>query len=172
MFQAVFHGNPEAESYFSTAVAEGLDSYTLAIVSDDPSFLGLQWELLNDPDVGYLAGRFSSLVRRLSAPPLSDFYSSLTTEQLNVLLVSPAPIGRDEPSSSLAWETAEALESLDVHASLDCLVPPTFDAFSEQLSANKGHYHLVLFDGPLLHPLILFCSRAPMGSPNKSPPLT
>lgn len=151
MFQAVFHGNPEAESYFSTVVAEGLDNYTLAIVSDDPSFLGLPWELLNDPDVGYLAGRFSSLVRRLSAPPISDFYSSLTTEQLNVLLVSPAPIGRDS-SSSLAWETAEALESLDVHASLDCLLPPTFAALSEQLSANKGHYHLVLFDGPLPSP--------------------
>ena len=147
MFETVFHGNPEAETYCSSAVTEGLDSYVLTIVSDDPSFLGLPWELLNEPGEGYLAGRFSSLVRQGTQQP-SEFNVALPTEQLNVLLVSQAPVARDS-SASLAWETADALDSLDVHAALDCLRPPTFAAFSQLLSANQGHYHLVLFDGLL-----------------------
>ncbi len=147
MFEAVFRSNPEAASYYSTAATDGLDNYALTIVSDDTSFLALPWELLDDPDAGYLAGRFSSLVRQ-GTPQPSEFNHVLPAGQLNVLLVSPAPIGH-EFSASLAWETVEALDSLDVHASLDCLRPPTFAAFSQYLSANQRHYHLVLFDGIL-----------------------
>ena len=145
MFEAVFRGNQEAESYYSTAVTEGLDSYTLTIVCDDPSFLALPWELINEPHSGYLAGRFTSLVRQVTERP-TEFDGSLPTDQLNVLLVSPAPLGQDA-TDGIAWETAAALDSLEVHVALDCLSPPTFAALSQHLSGKRGHYHLVLFDG-------------------------
>ena len=147
MFEAIFKGSQDTETHYSSAASRGLADHTLKIISDDPSFLGLPWELLNDPGEGYLAGRFSALVRQWTHQS-SQFSAALPAEQLNVLLVSPAPVGHDS-SASLAWETAEALDSLDVHAALDCLSPPTFAAFSQHLSANQGQYHLVLFDGLL-----------------------
>ena len=144
MFEAVFRGNQEAEGNYSTAVTEGLDSYTLTIVSDDPSFLTLPWELLNEPNAGFLAGRFSSLVRQVTERT-TEFDGTLPTDQLNVLLVSPAPLGQDT-TDGIAWEAAEALDSLESHVALDCLSPPTFATFSQHLSGKRGHYHLVLFD--------------------------
>ena len=145
IFEAVFLGTHEAESYYSAAATEGLDSYSLTIVSDDPSFLGLPWEFLNVSGSGYPTGRFMSLVRQVAEQP-SEFVVALPTDQLNVLLVSPAPLGQDV-TDGIAWEAAEALDSLEVHVTLDCLSPPTFTAFSQHLSGKRGHYHLVIFDG-------------------------
>ena len=145
IFEAIFLGNHEAESYYSAAATEGLDSYSLTIVSDDPSFLGLPWEFLDVPGSGYPAGRFMSLVRQVGEQP-SEFVAALPTDQLNVLLVSPAPLGQDV-TDGIAWEAAEALDSLEIHVTLDCLSPPTFTAFSQHLSGKRGHYHLVIFDG-------------------------
>ena len=75
MFEAVFRGNPEAASLYATAVTEGLNSYVLAIVSDDPSFLDLPWELLNCPGRG-LPGR-PLLVPRAPGDPAAILTSTL-----------------------------------------------------------------------------------------------
>ena len=146
MFEVVFKGNQEAQSYYSTAVDEGLASYQLIIVSPNPSFLALPWELLNDPDMGYLASRLSSVVRQVSLGPVSKCEGPLPTEQLNVLLVSPVTIG-EAGNSSLAVEALDTLDSVEAQVELDYLLPSTFDALVEHLSTRTNHYHLVHFDG-------------------------
>ena len=146
LFEAVFRGNQDTQDYYSTAVAEGLAGYELTIVSTDPAFCALPWELLNEPEMGYLASRFSSLVRQVNPGPLPKFDGPLPAEQLNVLLVSP--VASDHAGScSLAVEALDVLDSLDAQVELDYLLPPTFSAFKEHLSNRSNHYHLVHFDG-------------------------
>lgn len=157
LFETVFQGNDEARSYYASAGDEGLSGYQLVIISRSPAFLGLPWELLNEPDTGYLAPRLGSLVRRTSSEDLPLFESQLTTEQFNVLLVSPFPdqgqgfldsTGTDAPAGtgSLSFEALNALESLDVEVELDCLRPPTFAALAAHLGQNPARYHLVHLD--------------------------
>ena len=146
LFETVFNGNEEAQEYYSTAVADGLDGYQLTIVSTDPSFLALPWELLNEPDKGYLASLFSSVVRQVSLGPLPKFDGPLPAEQLNVLLVSPVAPG-EAAKSSMAVEALDALDSIEAQVELDYLLPPTFAALEEQLATRPNHYHLVHFDG-------------------------
>ena len=146
MFEAVFRGNQEAQSYYSTAVAEGLDGYPLTIVSNNPSFLALPWELLNEPNMGYLASQLPSVLRQVSMESLPKFDGPLPAEQLNVLLVSPVASG-ESGISTLAAEALDVLESLEVQVELDYLRPPTFAALTEHLSSRTKHYHLVHFDG-------------------------
>ena len=167
LFQAAMQSSQEARDFYTEACAHGLSNYQLAIVSTRSEFLALPWELLNDPQIGYLAGQFGSVVRRAGADPLPQFDGHTSTEQLNVLLVAPIPMAQDEPATSaaeedspgspeaadgfdgLAAETLKALESLDVQAELHCLRPPTFDALAEHLADRRDYYHLVQFDGML-----------------------
>ena len=149
MFEAVFRGNQEAQNYYSTATAEGLTGYQLKIVSANPSFLALPWELLNEPEVGYLASQLSSVVRQVSMTPVPEFQGALPSEQLNVLLVSPG--ASDESGiSNLAVEALDALDSVEAQVELDYLQPPTFAALEEHLSNKSNHYHMVHFDGIIL----------------------
>ncbi len=177
LFEAVFWGSDAAQGYYTTAVADGLGGYRLIIVSLDPAFLALPWELLNEPAVGYLASRLLSVVRRPAREPLPQFTGPLPTEQLNVLLVSPWPepnrpeitAAPETPSGSLvmgttstnaspapevttwphhlALETLSVLDSLDVPVALDVLRPATISALADRLASRPDHYHLVHFDG-------------------------
>ncbi|MCH7606273.1 MAG: ATP-binding protein, partial [Chloroflexi bacterium] len=158
LFEMAIQGNQEAQGYYTDACEEGLSGYQLVIISSRPEFLGLPWELLNEPDSGYLAPRFASLVRRTSVDELSRFDLQLSTGQFNVLLVSPLPAqlidATNDPSiscvsgaaGSLANEALSALESLDVEVELDCVRPPTYQALAECLERNPGRYHLVHLD--------------------------
>ena len=188
LFQAAMQSSQEARDFYAEACASGLSNYQLAIVSTRPEFLALPWELLNEPQIGYLAAQFGSVVRRAGTDPLPQFNGQTPTEQLNVLLVAPIPVAQDEPATSaaeedsadspgaadgfdgLAAETLKALESLDVQAELHCLRPPTFAALAEHLAGRRDYYHLVQFDGML-------CSQSgaelvfegPGGSPDSVP---
>ena len=185
LFEIVFQGNNESRSYYEAARSDGLSSYQLIITSSDSVFLALPWELLSDPEAGFMASRFASVVRRTRTGPLPQSSVSLTSQQLNVLLVSPTPyIRKDAPSSdeippnpplekggsvgfetggrggfvagggegfeSLAIETLEVLDSLNVTVELDYLRPSTFAALSDHLASRSEHYHLVHFDGMVL----------------------
>ena len=151
LFETVFGGSDPARELFRTASTEGLDGYQLAVISPRADFLALPWELLNQPDSGYLASSLASLVRRIDGAELPAYAGTLATDQLNVLLVSPLPeIGAMPAYAGLGAETVQALESLDVQVELDCLRPPTFDALTRELTSKPGHYHVVQFDGLLL----------------------
>ena len=158
LFEVVFRGSPEAGAAFSRAGSEGLSECQLAIVSDRPEFLSLPWELMNDPEAGYVASSMASVVRRISQRPLAVFDAELSTSQFNVLLVSPMPdtgsisqsVGAsgDVPANpgKMSWEALKALESLDVEVELSYLRPASLDALTEHLSERRGHYHLVHLD--------------------------
>ena len=177
LFEAVFQGNNESRSCYAAACVDGLNSYQLIVTSSNPVFLALPWELLSDPEAGYLASRFASVVRRTRTGPLPKSGVSLTKQQLNVLLVSPMPYIREDASlsdelppnppleaggmgsfatrdapafESLAIETLEVLDSLNVAVELDYLRPSTFAALSDHLASRSEHYHLVHFDGMVL----------------------
>ena len=98
LFEVLFRSNDEAQSCYATACADGLAGYQLVIVSNRPVFLALPWELLNEPDLGYLASQLSSVVRRLTGEPLPQFNGHLPNEQLNVLMVSPMPPPEQHPA--------------------------------------------------------------------------
>ncbi|PKB79037.1 MAG: hypothetical protein BZY88_15420, partial [SAR202 cluster bacterium Io17-Chloro-G9] len=147
-------------------------NYQLVIVSNSAVFLSLPWELLNEPQIGYMAAQCSSIVRRAGSGPLPRFSGQPSNEQLNVLLVAPmtsssAAINGIE---GLARETIKALDSLDVQAELHCLRPPTFAALTGHLAGRKDYYHLVQFDA-------MHCSQTgaelvfegPDGSPDAVP---
>ena len=85
LFQVVFQSSQEAQDCYAAACTDGLANYQLAIISPRPEFLALPWELLNEPQVGYLAPQLSSVVRRTQAGPLPQFAGQLATNQLNVL---------------------------------------------------------------------------------------
>ena len=163
LFETVLGGNEDALRCYATAAADGLEEYSLVIISPEASFLALPWELLNEPALGYLAGRLSAIERRLNAESLPEYASRLPVDQLNVLLVSPWP----EPSSAqtaagsgpahgtgtgdapqhLAVETLSVLDSLEVPVALDVLRPATIGALTSLLGARPDHYHAVHFDG-------------------------
>ncbi len=153
MFQAVFAGNPQSKALYAQASAQGLAAHQLVIASRRPQFLGLPWELLFDPDLGFLAPRLAGVVRQPGPGPLPRFAGQPSGQQLNVLLVAPMPSpadGHPADTASLAQETLETLESLPIQAELDYLRPPTLEALASRLSQRPGHYHLVHLDGVCL----------------------
>ncbi len=158
LFEMVFRGSPEAEAAFSQADSEGLSEWQLAIVSEQPEFLALPWELMNDPEAGYVTSRMASVVRRASQGPIAAFEAELSNSQFNVLLVAPTLAAGGAPQSNeatndapenpgnMSREALKALESLDVEVELSYLRPASLDALMEHLDERRGHYHLVHLD--------------------------
>ena len=150
LFESVFRAG-EARELLQAAAGEGLSEYQLTLVSERPEFLSLPWELMNSPDSGYLASSFFSVVRQASASDLPAFEPSLTSEQLNILVLSPY---LDEEngtySGGLAASLVPVLESLDVQVELDFLRPPSIEALSLTLEDRPSHYHVLHIDGLLL----------------------
>ena len=152
LYRSLFQDGQGARDLFQRAISHGLPDCALAIISRRAEFLNLPWESLNEQSQGYLASRFDSVARRLSADPLPEFPGATGDQQFNVLLVSPPPPMSQEngyATGSLAAETVRVLESVDVQVALDVLRPPTFAAFSAHLAKNPGRYHLVHLDGIL-----------------------
>ncbi|MSQ06431.1 MAG: tetratricopeptide repeat protein [Dehalococcoidia bacterium] len=158
LFQEVFQGSPESQSLYAQATAQGLEEHRLVIASRRLQFLSLPWELLFDPDLGFLAPRLAGVVRQSAPDPLPKFRGQpfnqpsgpLSSQQLNVLLVSPMPSANGESpadTASLAEETVQILESLPIQVELDYLRPPTLEALAHKLSQHPSHYHLVHLDG-------------------------
>lgn len=146
LFESVFNIGAESQNIYSTAKAEGFSKYQLVVISQRAEFLGLPWELLNQPEAGYLATELTSVVRRRTADPMPPFSAELPTDQLNVLMVSPR-FDSESFYGSLATETAQALDALDVQVELDYITPSTIEAIRGHLSERSGYYHLIHLDG-------------------------
>ena len=143
MFVTVFRSGGEASEILSRAVSGGGSEFDISIVSDNPEFLSLPWELMNDPDAGYIAARATGVGR--SPGPWSELpefaESGLSDKQFNVLMLCPPA------AEGIATEALGAMESLDVEVSLDCLSATSVEALEEHLSQRAGHYHLLHLDG-------------------------
>ena len=158
LFESVFSSGDQAKNAYTQAKTQGLSEYGLVVVSQRPQFLELPWELINEPEIGYLASQLQWVVRRSTSEPLPAYSgvpgAQQEEPQFNVLLVSPLPsqdIPDDQPNSSfvgsMAGETLKVLESVDVEVDLDVLRPPSFEALAQRLHDRPGHYHLVHLDG-------------------------
>ena len=117
--------------------------FRISVISARAEFLSLPWELLNNPDSGYIATRAASVTRQLAPfDGLPEFScESLSGSRLNVLMLCP-PGGE-----GIGAEAIAAMESLEVEVSLDCLRPSTLEALRAHLSERAGHYHLLHIDG-------------------------
>ena len=170
LFQTIFRGNEDAFRLYSQATVAGLAECTLAIISDQPEFLALPWELMNEPEAGYPVTQMASVARRVdqASPPVLQDQPSAT--QFNVLLVSPMPAsvaadsglensGAADSRGNIqgspgqqATETIKVLESLNIQVELDYLRPPTWESLNRVLEERSGHYHLIHFDGVTIAP--------------------
>ena len=143
MMEVLFRSSPEAASILERLSSGTSGPCQLSVVSTRPDFLTLPWELLNNPDLGYLVSGLRGVARHHGA--LADLHlageSGLSDSQFNVLMLSAPSAG------GIATEALSAMESLDVDVSLHCLRPTTAEALTEHLSSRKDHYHLLHLDG-------------------------
>ncbi len=143
LLETIFRSSDEAAEILGRVSASENHPLRLAVVSARPEFLALPWELLNGPEVGYLANRADVVTRQfVASAELAEFSgSALGDTQFNVLMVCPPA------AEGIATEALDAMESLDVDVSLDCLRPPSVEALEAHLSERAGHYHLLHLDG-------------------------
>ena len=143
MLETAFRSGPEATEILSTISAEGAETLRISIVSTSPEFLGLPWELLNSTDAGFLSSRAESLSRQ-SCPgnELPHFsVDGLPGDQFNVLLLCPPA------AQGIAAEALQAMDSLDVEVSLECVSDATAEAVESLLADHAHRYHLLHLDG-------------------------
>ena len=143
MYETVFRSSDEASQLLARVNPPAEGAFRLSIVSESAEFLSRPWELINDPEAGYVASRAEGVSRvPKSTAELPQFTASdLSDKRFNVLMVTP-------PSTEgLATEALGAMESLDVEVSLDCLGSTSVDVIGAYLSEWNGHYHLLHLDG-------------------------
>ncbi len=150
LFEIVFSAELSRE-LLDSAAADGLADCELAVVSSRVEFLSLPWELLNSPETGYLSSALRSVVRRNVEMAPETGETSLSSQQLNILAVTPLT-GSDDGnlSGGLAQSLVPVMESLDVQVELDFLRPPAFNGLTLALNSAPSHYHLLHLDGLLL----------------------
>ncbi len=143
MLETVFRASNEAVEILAYLNSAETHPFRISIVSARPEFLSLPWELINDPQAGYMAARANGVTRH---PVLADklpefYYPTLSDAQFNVLMLCPPA------AEGIATEALSAMESLDVEVSLDCLRPASVEALEAHLTERVGHYHLLHLDG-------------------------
>ena len=141
------------------ALAAGANPPELAIISPNPDFLSLPWELLNDPRLGYFVPGLAGVARQTTASIPSDQTDERAADVLNVLMLSPSPLDEAIPArgpllagpviagGSLASAAVTALEGLNSQASLDNPRPATLEAMRRLLERSPAHYHIAHLDG-------------------------
>ncbi len=150
LFETIFAPGP-ARELLNKVAQEDLGDCQLAIVSGSAQFLALPWELLNSPELGYLASSLLSVVRQADDSPLNPQDPALDNQQLNVLMATPfAGVQDTNYSGGLSASLVVVLESLDVQVELDFARPPSFASLSRALDSKQTHYHLLHLDGLLL----------------------
>ena len=143
MFETAFRSSTEAEGILTRVTSPENRPFRLSIVSARPEFLFLSWELMNDPETGYIAARAEGITRQpapnTELPEFADV--SLSEAHFNVLMLCPPA------SEGIAAEAMGAMESLAVEVSLDCLRVSSLEALEAHLAERTGHYHILHIDG-------------------------
>ena len=143
MLETVLRASSEAAEMMARAISAENGPFHLSIVSARPEIVSLSWELLNDPELGYIATQAESITRRqVSESELPDFsLAALSETQFNVLMLCPPT------AEGIATEALSAMDSLDVEVSLDCPNVSSVEALEAHLSERAGHYHVLHIDG-------------------------
>lgn len=144
-FEALFSG--VARDWYTQARQSGLEDLTLNIASDEPSVLGWPWEALCDQS--QTLAHLCSIERQLHVPnePVEP-YEALPRDQINILLIIARPLGdKDVGYHAIARAVVELATNSGPDINVDVLRPPTFAQLQSHLRDNRGHYHIVHFDG-------------------------
>jgi tetratricopeptide (TPR) repeat protein len=148
LFELTFCSSNDAWELFQNAVSQGLEQCEIVIVSDNPTFLNLPWELLYSPEHQFLVPRLAGIYRQVkSAQTITANPVKQSQKQLNILLVIARPCKEDVGFRTVARPILEALKPIGNSVNLKVLRPPTFKQLELELNANRGFYHIVHFDG-------------------------
>ncbi len=149
LFELVFRGNEKTREFFQAATYDGLDNCELVITSDDSAILNLPWELLYSPvDALFLAPSLAGMSRSLSNYAVRAEMPILPQDKINILLVIARPYGeQDIALKTIARPLLDSISEIRHQVNIKVLRPPSFDQLEQELSDNKGFYHIVHFDG-------------------------
>ncbi len=153
LFRQVFKTDRKALFHYEEA-ARDLHSLRIEVLSDQPDAWKVPWELLYDPNLGWLAPQVRSFARlptmTTQREPEVPFLP-VPGDPLRVLYVVGRPAGSLEiPFHSVARPLLQAAAESEDRLRIDFLRPPTFERLAKVLSqaAEGGQpYHVLHFDG-------------------------
>lgn len=155
LFRQVFKTDRKALWHYEEA-ARDLHSLRIEILADQPDAWTVPWELLYDPNLGWLAPQVRSFAR---LPMMSQTtqrepeipFLPVPGDPLRVLYVVGRPAGSLEiPFHSVARSLLQTASELEERLRIDFLRPPTFERLAKVLSqaVEAGRpYHVLHFDG-------------------------
>ncbi|HWM95067.1 MAG TPA: CHAT domain-containing protein [Thermoanaerobaculia bacterium] len=150
LFQQVFKNDRKALFHYQEATRD-LHSLRIEVLADHPQAWTVPWELLYDPNLGWLAPQARSFVRRLAVLEERETWIPQPGEPLRVLYVVGRPAGSLEiPFHSVARSVLQIAADLGDRLRIDFLRPPTFERLAKVMSeaAEAGRpYHVLHFDG-------------------------
>lgn len=155
LFRQVFKTDRKALFHYEEA-ARDLHSLRIEILADQPDAWMVPWELLYDPNLGWLAPQVRSFARlpiatQTTQRDLEIPFLPVPGDPLRVLYVVGRPAGSLEiPFHSVARPLLQTAAELEDRVQIDILRPPTFERLAKVLSqAAEGArpYHVLHFDG-------------------------
>ncbi|MEA2559861.1 MAG: hypothetical protein QOH06_1365 [Acidobacteriota bacterium] len=155
LFRQVFKTDRKALFHYEEA-ARDLHSLRIEILADQPDAWTVPWELLYDPNLGWLAPQVRSFARlpitaQTTQRELEIPFLPVPGDPLRVLYVVGRPAGSLEiPFHSVARPLLQTAAELEDRVQIDILRPPTFERLAKVLSqAAEGDrpYHVLHFDG-------------------------
>lgn len=157
LFRQVFKTDRKALWHYQEA-ARDLHTLRVEILAEHSGAWTVPWELLHDPNLGWLAPQVRSFVRLPVTPagqaaqrePESPFLP-VPGDPLRVLYVVGRPAGSLEiPFHSVARSLLQTAGELEDRLRIDFLRPPTFErlarVLNEAVEAGRP-YHVLHFDG-------------------------
>src|SRR4051794_38033825 len=150
LYQQVFRTYDEGldpRTCYAEAVDDGLGQCELRLVSDDPAFLSIPWELLYALSEGFLGQQLSGVIRQpLDQTPRPAPLSP--DSPIRVLLVTPRPYGaHDFTLRTIARALPRALRDAWPRLQIEVLRAPTFPELQRKLHEHPGAFHIVHIDG-------------------------
>lgn len=163
LFAQTIASDERAYSRYRQALAQGVATLHFQIIGD-PSFHGLHWEALWDPDRGRPLTLDATIIRS-GIEPLSHTVTVKESGTINLLLVTARPHGsRDVGYRTIGRPLVEMLHQTELPVQVDLVRPGTWRALVEHLRQTQqrhgvGHYQIIHFD---LHGAVL--SRRALGA--------
>ncbi len=149
LFRQIFRSDRKAQWHYEEA-ARDLSTLRIEIHSDHPDAWTIPWELLCDPNLGWIAPQVQSFVR-LPVLPREPDPPTPPGAPLRILFVVGRPAGSLEiPFHSVARSLLYAAHEMGDRVWIDFLRPPTFERLAKVLSeaAELGQpYQVLHFDG-------------------------
>ncbi len=156
LFRQLFREDERAYSRYQRALAQGPTTLHFQVIGD-PSFHGLHWEALWDPDRPRPFVLDAPLIRS-GIEPLTHPVTVKESGTINLLLVTARPRdGRDVGYRTIQRPLVELLHQTQLPVQVDLVRPGTWRALVDHLRETQqrhgvGHYQIIHFD---LHGAVL-----------------